>query len=103
MGVTTKYVRFSLYQHSSAALKPPKSVIAIATVDPYLVCLQGDGQTEEAEEGSVRAVVMTLTSPEMERPPKVFFSLSFPSLLPEEAVRTRTDCGVTKEESRAGK
>lgn len=31
-------------------------------------------------------MVMTLTSPEMERPPKVFFSLSLPSLLPEEAV-----------------
>lgn len=102
MGVTTKYVRFSLYQHSSAALKPPKSVIAIATVDPYQVCLQGDGQTEEGEEGSTRAVLMTLTSPEMERPPKVFFSLSFPNLLPDEAVRVMSDCGATEEESWVG-
>ena len=79
-------MRFSLYQHSSAALKPPKSIIAVATVDPYQLCLQSEGSAEESEEGSVRSMIMTLTSPEMERPPKVFFSLSLPSLLPEEAV-----------------
>ena len=61
-------------------------MIAVATVDPYLLCLQEEGRLEEGEEGSVRSVIMTLTSPEMERPPKLFFSLAFPNLLPEEVV-----------------
>lgn len=82
-------MRFTLYEHSSQALKPPKSVIAVATVDPYVLCLQEDSQPAEGEETNTKSLLMTLTSPEMERPPKVFYSMSFPQLLPEEAVKDR--------------
>lgn len=74
-------MKFTLYQHSSQALKPPKARVASGGFDPF--------ESLFTEDEGEQSQLLQLESEDMERPPKVFYTLTFPHLLTHEAVSTR--------------